>query len=42
MPFEIAAGFQIAYGTSHLALDSRAGLAPARRCWSSAQAAASA
>lgn len=28
MPFEIAAGFQIAYGTSHLALDRRARLAP--------------
>ena len=28
MPFEAAAGFQIAYGTSHLALDRRAGLVP--------------
>jgi NADPH:quinone reductase len=28
MPFETAAGFQIAYGTSHLALDRRARLSP--------------
>lgn len=28
MPFHVAAGFQIAYGTSHLALDHRARLAP--------------
>jgi NADPH2:quinone reductase len=28
MPFEEAAAFQIAYGTSHLALDRRAGLRP--------------
>lgn len=33
MSFEDAAAFQIAYGTSHLALDHRARLRPARRCW---------
>ena len=31
MPFEHAAAFQIAYGTSHLALDHRARLAPGER-----------